>query len=203
MLKRIAFIQPSAPVLRPSAPIGEGWIHELKHDGYRAQIHKDARAVTVYSRYGKDMTKRFRALVGSANRLRATSLIIDAEIVACDEEGHPDFRTIMASRNPTICAWCFDLLALDGEDLRLRPLLWRRAILRRLLKRKRGLLRFSEDFHDPIALHAAVDRMGLEGIVSKKADQPYKSGRNPGWIKTKTTRWREGNRQRWEMFQKA
>jgi bifunctional non-homologous end joining protein LigD len=92
---------------------------------------------------------------------------------------------------------------MDGEDLRPLPLVERRAILQDLLRSKRAsTLRFSEEFLDPIALLSAAEGMGLEGVVSKRRDQPYKSGESKGWIKVKTATWREENRDRFEMFEK-
>lgn len=202
--KRTPFIIPSAPVLRINPPTGDGWIYELKFDGFRAQLHKDRDRVTIYSRNGRDMTRQFRALVGPLAGLPARTAIIDAEVVASDGSGQPDFRALLAGASDGVCAWCFDLLAMDGEDLRSQPLHTRRARLQRLLgKRASDVVRFSESFADPIALLEAVASMKLEGIVCKKADQPYRSGKNPGWVKVKTAQWKAANRDRGELFSKA
>ena len=98
----------------------------------------------------------------------------------------------MSGAKHGLCAWCFDLMALEGRDLRSRPLLERRIHLRHLLaKTDDERLLYSEEFDDPDQLLAAASRASLEGIVSKLADQPYRSGKNPGWIKVKTATWRE------------
>ena len=95
-------------------------------------------------------------------------------------------------------------MALEGRDLRSRSLLERRIHLRHLLaKTDDERLRYSDEFEDPHHLLAAAARAGLEGMVSKLADQPYRSGKNPGWIKVKTATWREANRDRWEMFERV
>ena len=116
----------------------------------------------------------------------------------CDSDGKPDFKALMEGAGGDLCAWCFDLLELNGRGLRRRTLIERKATLRHLLnKADDHVLRFSETFPDPAKLLAAAQ--GLEGIVSKLGHQPYRSGKNPGWVKVKG--WREANRDR-EMFEK-
>ena len=122
------------------------------------------------------------------------SIILDSELVACDDTGKPDFRELMFGGRHSVCAWCFDLLHLNGRDLRPLPLAERRDLLRNLLiEADDSTLRFSDDFPDPDKVLGAASRMGLEGIVSSGADQPYRSGPNSGWIKVKTATWREAN----------
>jgi bifunctional non-homologous end joining protein LigD len=112
-----------------------------------------------------------------------------------------DFQTLMDRAAGDLCAWCFDLLEINGRGLRRRALIERKAMLRYLLNKADGhVLRFSETFPDPAKLLAAAERQGLEGIVSKLGTQPYRSG--AGWIKVKCRAWREANRDRWEMFEK-
>ena len=114
----------------------------------------------------------------------------------------PDFRSLMAGNAHGYCAWGFDLLSVGGKDVRHEPLEERRARLERLLAgADADLLRFSEAFDNAEKLLAAALELGLEGIVSKKRDQPYRSGKNVGWVKVKTVAWREANRDRWEMFE--
>ena len=101
-----------------------------------------------------------------------------------------------------MCAWCFDLMHLDGRDLRPLSLDERRELLRNLLiEADDDALRFSDDFPDPEKLLGAASRMGPEGVVSKR-EQPYRSGPNSGWIKVKTATWRQASKDRWEMFQR-
>jgi bifunctional non-homologous end joining protein LigD len=103
-----------------------------------------------------------------------------------------------------LCAWCFDVLELNGRDLRPLPLIERKSKLRDLLiKADDDGLRYSEEFEDAEKLLVVATKQGLEGIVSKKADQPYVSGKNVGWIKVKTATWRGANRGRFELFQRV
>ena len=190
-----AFIQPSLAVQKFAPPTSKGWLHELKFDGFRVQLHTGSEPV-IYSRNGSDFTKRFRSLVPHLEALPPA--IIDAELVACDGNDKPDFRALMFG-SWNLCLWCFDLLS---PAVRPFPLITRRHHLKRLLKGQE-VLRLSETFGDPTKLLQACEDMGLEGIVSKKADQPYKSGKNVGWIKVKTTAWRAANADRYELFEKS
>ena len=201
--KRIPFIIPSVPVLRQSPPSGPAWRHEIKFDGWRGQFHKDGDQTVVFSRNGRDLSRRFPTIRDSMLCLPARSAIIDAELVACNTEGMPDFRALMAGAK-NVCAWCFDLMELDGIDLRPQPLAERRVRLRHLLmKADEDRLRYSDDFGDPVKLLKVADEMRLEGIVSKRADQPYRSGKTLGWVKVKCASWREANRERYKTFEKA
>ena len=203
MLKRNPFIIPSAPVLKREPPRGEQWLHEVKFDGWRSQLHKAGDEVAIFARRGNDYTKRFPTIRDSLIALPARSVIIDAEIVVCDSNGEPDFKALMDGTPGELCAWCFDLMELNGRDVRELPLIERKALLRHLLnKADDHRLRFSEMFPDPLKLLAAANKQGLEGIVSKLNYQPYRSGKNPGWIKVKCRAWREANRDRWELFER-
>jgi bifunctional non-homologous end joining protein LigD len=144
--------------------------------------------------------------------LPVKSAIIDAELVACDAEGRPDFRPLLSwSRasgttggQHSLVLWCFDLVEIDGTDLRSLSLVTRRARLKAMLKQADdACIRTSDTFKNPETLLAACDERGLEGIVSKKAGQPYVSGNNRGWIKVKCHEWRAANAGRWEMFAKT
>lgn len=116
----------------------------------------------------------------------------------------PDFRALHFHNDVgVLCVWCFDLLHLDGKDLRALPLTERKAKLERLIYKTRdNRLRFSETFNDGVKLLASCDRMSLEGIVSKRADAPYRSGPTKDWIKVKCATWREANRNRGALFNK-
>jgi bifunctional non-homologous end joining protein LigD len=206
----LKFIPPSEPVEQQTPPTGKGWCHEVKFDGYRLQLHKDGADIRVgtigariFSKNGKDFTARFRDLARAVSDLPCKSCIIDAEGCAVDAEGRPDFRALVGGQKHSRVAFCFDLLEVDGRDLTAFPLLTRRVRLRALLKPEPELLRYSDGFPDPAALLDACCAKGLEGIVSKRTDQPYVSGRNRGWIKVKCHAWREANRDRGEMFRKA
>jgi bifunctional non-homologous end joining protein LigD len=199
----LKFIPPSEPVEQQTPPTGKGWCHEVKFDGYRLQLVKAGERTHIWSKNGKDFTSRFRDLARAVADLPCKSCIIDAEGCAVDAEGRPDFRALVGGQKHSRVAFCFDLLEVDGRDLTAFPLLTRRVRLRALLKPEPELLRYSDSFPDPAALLDACCAKGLEGIVSKRTDQPYVSGRNRGWIKVKCHAWREANRDRGEMFRKA
>lgn len=204
MLRKIRFVKPSMPVLKKEPPLGPEWMHEVKFDGWRAQLHRDGAVVVIYSRKGFEISRRFRPIRDSLLALPTRQAIIDAELVSCDAQDKPDFSGLMAGSKHGLCAWCFDLLYLDGIDLRAERLDVRRVRLRHLLAAAdEDALRFSEDFLDPEKLLAATDCMRLAGIVSKRRDEHYRSGKNPGWIKVKTATWRAANRARYKLFEGA
>jgi bifunctional non-homologous end joining protein LigD len=187
-------------VLGVVPPAGPGWIHEVKFDGWRVQVHKHGDVARLYSRHGRDLTHRFAELRDHVVYL--PDYIIDAELVACDTDGKPDFEALMR-KDPNLCIWCFDLIELDGADLRTRPLTERKEKLRgMLIAADDDRLRYSEEFPDPVKLLAVVEKMGLEGAVSKRADAPYRSGPQKDWIKVKAHAWREANADRWEHLQR-
>lgn len=196
------FIPPCEPVEQTSPPTGNGWSHEIKWDGYRLQLHKEGARGFIFSKNGKDFTARFRGIAKAVAELPCKSCVIDAEGVAPGSGGAPDFRALVGGQQHKMAA-CFDLLEIDGKDMRGDKLTTRRARLERLLKRaKSEVLAFSAAFEDAEGLLADLCAAGLEGIVSKQIDQPYVSGRNRGWIKVKCHAWREANRDRWELFEK-
>jgi bifunctional non-homologous end joining protein LigD len=195
------FIQPCAPVQRDAPPTGPDWLHEVKFDGWRLQIHKHGESVRLYSRRGIDLLRRFGELRDHIVYL--PDCIIDAELVACDTDGKPDFRALM-KKDPNLCVWCFDLLELRGEDLRHLPLIERKERLRAILiEVDDDRLRYSEEFSHPVKLLATAEKMGLEGTVSKRRDAPYRSGTQKDWVKVKSKAWREANQDRWELFQRG
>jgi bifunctional non-homologous end joining protein LigD len=126
------FILPSAPVRKAAPPLGPEWIHDIKFDGWRVQLHKDGHSAAVLNRNNCDLTRRFRSVRDSLLALPAHSAIIDGKLVACDNDGKPDFKALMG-QNANVCVWCFDLMALDGRDVRQLPLVERRVVLRGLL----------------------------------------------------------------------
>jgi bifunctional non-homologous end joining protein LigD len=192
VLKRLPFIAPSAPVLKKRPPSGPDWLHEVKHDGWRAQLHVNGETATIYSHSGRDLSRRFRSICSALSELRVGSIIL------CDDTGKPDFRELLFGGRHGVCAWCFDLMHLNGRDLQPLPLDERRSQLRALLiEGDNSRLRFSDDFPDPDKLLAAASRMGLEGIVSKRREQPYRSGPNSGWIKVKTATLARGEQRVW------
>jgi bifunctional non-homologous end joining protein LigD len=196
------FLIPSQPTPRHRPPKGEQWLHEVKFDGYRVQLHKVGKDVVIFSRKGADFTSRWPAIGYALQELPAKSAIIDAEVVASNAKGMPDFAALhgRTAKPEDFCAWAFDLLELNGMNLRPQQLLTRRAKLQKLITRlDNSFVRLSEAFTDAEKLLAECERLGLEGIVSKMGNQPYRSGKCD-WSKTKTKAWLAANRHRAELF---
>jgi bifunctional non-homologous end joining protein LigD len=169
------FVIPAQPVLRDRPPIGDGWIYEVKFAGYRAQFHKLDKAAIIYSINGSDFSNRFPGILRALQALPCKNAIIDAEIVALKEDGSADFRALHSGNytQDNLCAWCFDLLALNDTDMRPLPLVARKLKLCTLLKRyNHGSLRYSDSFRDAERLLTECRKLGLEGIVSKKRTRP-------------------------------
>jgi len=113
------FIEPALPKLRASPPLGDVWIHEVKFDGYRIQLHKTLSTVSLYSKGGSDFRRKCPELAEAVAALPVRSCVIDGELTACDASGIPDFRALhFNSRDDVRCVWAFDLLHLNGKDLR-------------------------------------------------------------------------------------
>jgi bifunctional non-homologous end joining protein LigD len=180
-----AFIHPCRPIVVEEPPRGPGWAHELKHDGYRLQIHVRDGRVRLYTINGADWSKRYPRIVESATRLQG-SAVLDAEVVWLDLDGVANFDALHSRVNDSAAnALAFDLLMLNGDDLRRKPYRERKAALRKLLRHDRGIqyVEHAEGHGDK--LFAAACKLGLEGIVSKKLDAPYKSGPSKAWLKIK------------------
>ena len=187
---RLRFIEPqlASPVDQP--PEGKHWIHEIKHDGYRSQVVIDRGQVRVFSRNGHDWSDRYPGIVRAAASLRCKSAIIDGEAIVQDGDGRSDFESLQSAirvRPYSIILYAFDLLHLDGKDLRQQTLSERRADLKRLVGDDAdSRIQFSDEFDgDGDALFTACAERALEGIVSKLALAPYRSGRSKTWLKTK------------------
>ena len=163
---------------RPPATL---WLHEIKHDGFRVIARKDGDRVRLYSRPGNDLTYRFPLIVEALARLRSRSCIIDGEAVCCDDDGVPSFDRIRYRRHDaSVFLYAFDLIELDGDDMRREPFETRKATLASLLKRAAPGLRLNEHIEaDGPTVFAHACKMGLEGIVSKRKTSPYRSGRSP------------------------
>src|SRR5262245_55202577 len=177
---------PAQPALRVRPP-GDAWLHEVKFDGDRCQLHKAGNEVVILSKHGRDFTNRFPGIRGAVLTLPCKSTIIDGEVVACRHDGTPDFRALHSGNysQEILCVWCFDLMELNSEDLRLLPLVTRKQKLGALLRRlDHPYVRYSEPFKNGEQLLAECRHRGLEGIVSKRKHAPYKSGKCD-WIKVK------------------
>jgi bifunctional non-homologous end joining protein LigD len=184
----LAFMPPMLPTLVDEPPAGSGWTHEVKHDGYRTLLLIQGGRVRALSRQGRDWSADFAGICDCAANLGCTSAILDGETVVLDADGRSDFgqlRRAIHRRQPLVY-FGFDLLELDGDDLRRRPLAERRTRLASLLDGSGPELRYSESFEgDGAAFFAAAARMELEGIVSKRLDSLYASGRTQHWLKVK------------------
>ena len=186
------FIEPALATLRTTVPAGARFAHELKLDGYRVQAHlRDGRA-TLYTRSGLDWTNRFAAIAADVARLPAEALVVDGEVISADEGGRPNFSApqddLKRGRYDRMVYYAFDLMHLDGFDTRVAPLLERKRVLASLLTEagtNAPRVLYSEHFEDGADLYARAGAMGLEEIVSKRADAPYRSGRGETWLKVK------------------
>jgi bifunctional non-homologous end joining protein LigD len=181
------FIEPCLPT-SAQPPRGEQWLHEIKHDGFRVICRKAGDHVKLFSRPGNDLSKRFPLIVEAMSRLRVRSCIIDGEAVVCGADGIASFdRTRYRRHDASAFLFAFDLIELNGDDLRRDPLAVRKATLVSLLGRGLPGLRFNEhmDHEDGPLVFAHACKLGLEGIVSKRRDSLYRSGRSPHWIKSK------------------
>jgi ATP-dependent DNA ligase len=182
------FVPPCLPTKAASPPCGEAWLHEIKHDGFRVIARKDGDRVRLFSRPGNDLTDRFPLIVEALARLRPRSVIIDGEAVCCGDDGVPSFDRLRYRRDDaSVFLYAFDVIEVNGDDLRGDALEVRKAVLASLLRRAAPGLRLNEhlEHEDGATVFAHACKLGLEGIVSKRRNSPYRSGRSPHWLKTK------------------
>ena len=182
------FIRLCQPVLAAKVPSGDGWLHELKHDGFRIVAHKDGDDVRLWSRNGRDWSLEFVTITAAVMALPFARIVLDGEAVAHCSQGLPDFHALLGrSGAATACLYAFDLLHVGHDDLRRYELVERRALLRKYLKDAEPALLYSEsmegDEGEAMFRHACW--LGLEGVVSKRATSRYKSGRGDAWRKVK------------------
>jgi bifunctional non-homologous end joining protein LigD len=183
------FVPPQLATLEKTPPQGDDWLHEIKYDGYRAIAAIASGQVRIYTRSGKDWTGRFGAIPRALQELDVGSALLDGEIVALDADGRSRFALLQQGlkegRTP-LTYYVFDLLQLDGRDLRKEPLVRRKEILHNLLRHAPDTIRYSDHVidHGDEVLAKACD-MRLEGIISKRADKPYESKRTKSWLKIK------------------
>ena len=171
-------------------PGGDGWVHEIKFDGYRMQLRVEGGHATLRTRKGLDWSDKFPAIVAAAQKL--PDALLDGEVVALDANGIPNFSALQAAlsegETDDLVFFAFDLLHAGGADLHGEPLAIRKERLAKLLRGKRGgsRLRYVEHFEaDGAAVLESARRAGLEGVVSKRIDAPYSSGRGDTWTKSK------------------
>ena len=186
-----SFVEPSLATLVAKPPAGSKWVHEIKYDGYRLQARLEAGRVKLLTRTGLDWSKKFgKKIISAIQAIPVGRALIDGELVVEAKSGVSDFSALQADlsegRTDRMVFCAFDLLYLDGCDLRRAALLDRKRALRGILSGSADPLRFSEHFEEDgevILRHAC--RLSLEGLVSKQGDAPYHSGRNKSWVKSK------------------
>ena len=192
------FVSPQLATLEKKPPSGDGWFHELKLDGYRLLCHVDRAQVKFWTRNQKDWTAKFPALGKAVKALRLKSAILDGEVVALDASGRSSFQKLQQQINKHsavgLVLHLFDVIYLDGFDLRRCPLRERKQVLAELFEQvpDTSPLRYSDHIEGngaPFLKEAC--KFGLEGIVSKLADSPYESTRSRSWLKIKCLRRQE------------
>ena len=185
MFSTFDFCLPTRGIKVPDRP---EWIHEVKYDGYRLRVERDGDRVRLITRGGYNWTKRYPWIVEAALKNRYKQFVIDGEAVVLGVDGISDFNALHSGKhNHEVQLYAFDVLAMDGDDLRPLPLSMRKASLAKLLHRRPDGI-FMGSFEQgeigpDLFRHACL--MGLEGLVSKRRDRPYRSGRSKDWIKVK------------------
>lgn len=186
-------IEPCLATLKSKPPEGDDWSYEIKWDGYRLAVHIELSGVRILTKGGHDWTKRFPEIERGARELGVATAILDGEAVMYDEQGRSDFNLLQASlggptgkKTSPAQFVAFDLLYLDGHDLQKTELRVRRHLLADLIGSTESPIQFSEAFDATGAeTFEASCLHGLEGIIAKRLDSPYRSGRNGDWIKIK------------------
>jgi bifunctional non-homologous end joining protein LigD len=182
------FIEPCIPTAARVPPADPGWLHEIKHDGYRLMARLEGRRVRLFSRRGHDWSDRFPRIREAMTSLRARSATIDGEaVVLCPKTGLSLFDELHSGRRDhDVILYAFDLIELNGDDLRREPLEVRKATLTSLLTKARTGIRINEHIEaDGATVFRHACRLGCEGIVSKRRDSSYRSGRSRDWLKSK------------------
>ena len=176
------------PTKSDAVPNGPDWLHEVKYDGYRLRLERDSDRVRLITRGGYNWTDRYPWIVDTALKNRVKQFVIDGEAVVLGVDGISDFNALHSRKHDhEVQLYAFDILALDGDDLRGLPLSVRKTNLARLLARRPDGIFVAPTEQAEIGpdLFQAACRMGLEGLVSKRRDRPYQSGRSKHWVKVK------------------
>ena len=180
---RLGIIEPCLPTPAKAPPSGPGWIHEIKHDGFRIMACRDGADVRLITRHGNNFTARFPVIASAVAALSVRSCIIDGEAIVCNENGLAVFELIRGHGSKTSAVLCaFDLLELDGRDLRRRPIEERKGLLAKLLHDRDSDLSIILNEHyegDGETVFREACRLGCEGIVSKRLGSTYRRGRSP------------------------
>jgi bifunctional non-homologous end joining protein LigD len=181
------FIEPCLPRPAKEPPADPGWIHEIKHDGFRILARRENGRVRLITRWGNDFTERFPQIATAVGALPVRSCLIDGEAIVTDDSGLAVFELVRRQRHHDDAELCaFDLIELDGEDLRRQPIERRKAALAQLLRRSQPGIVLNEHFQgDGVIIFRKACALGCEGIVSKRLGSPYRSGRANIWVKVK------------------
>jgi bifunctional non-homologous end joining protein LigD len=183
----LGIIEPCLPSPAKAAPSGPGWIHEIKHDGFRILARLDSAGIRLITRHGNDFSSRFPIIVAAVTALSARSFLIDGEAIVTNGDGLAVFDLIRHDRHGGAAVLCaFDLIELDGEDLHRSSIEYRKRKLTKLVRRPELGIVLNEHYEgdgELIFKHAC--KLGCEGIVSKRLGSPYRSGRSPHWVKVK------------------
>lgn len=188
---QVTFIEPMKARLADSPPASHHWIYEIKFDGYRALAFKDGDQVALLSRNEKDFGGKFPEIADAISELKIEQAVIDGEIVALDKKGISSFQLLqgfeIGQERPPIYYYVFDLLQLNGTDLRRQPVTERKARLANILKNAPPVIRISASLgNDAKELLKQVKKLGLEGLIGKREDSVYEAGKRSGaWIKLK------------------
>ena len=205
MSRRHGFVVPAQPIFRHRPPIGPYWVHEIKHDGYRLMVRRDGTTVRLFTRNAYEFTERFPAIAAAAARLDAGSFTIDGEAMVCGPDGLSLFDELRRRDGAAkAMLWAFDLIEIDGADLRGLAFLERKARLARLLQDSTaGIVLNDHIAGDGAIVFDHACRLGAEGIVSKRIDAPYRSGPCSTWVKCKNPVAIEAQRRRSEIWNAA
>lgn len=192
------FIEPMKCRLAAAMPEGNDWLYEVKLDGIRAIALKDGKSVQLFSRTRNDLTARFRDVAEAVEKLPCKNATLDGEVIALDEQGRSSFQRLQSLNIPgeppaPVFYYAFDLLQLDGKDLRDLPLERRKKILARLLQKPPEPVRVSLPLEgSATAIFNGVKALGLEGVIAKRRDSKYEAGaRGSSWLKIKTVQQQE------------
>jgi bifunctional non-homologous end joining protein LigD len=180
-------IQPCLPRPATEPPAGQGWLHEIKHDGFRILARRDANGVRLFTRNGYNFADRFPRIVEAIVNLPVRSCFIDGEAIVVDERGLSVFDLIRYRQHDAAAVLCaFDLIELDGEDMRPSPIEDRKTTLAELLHKKIDGIALNAHYEgDGAIIYKHACALGCEGIVSKRLGSPYRSGRSDHWLKIK------------------
>ncbi|RWM79263.1 MAG: DNA ligase [Mesorhizobium sp.] len=185
---RLEFLPPQIPTRVERPPEDEGWVHEANLDGYRTQIIIDNGGVRLYSKNGRDWTTKYWPIALAVD-LPCRTAILDGEVIGPGEQGASDCLALEAAiwNEPSRLVFVsFDILHLDGLDLGSLPLLQRKQALWQLVEPGLGKIQYSEHFEgSALALFRTVEKIGLNGIISKRVDSRYRSGLSNTWLKAK------------------